>query len=84
MHYRPAIRGQLGQFTIIGLSVNEPQGIVPCRIDGWQPFKGMQAHTPCPPSGQGVSRVAGTNRLDALKERHHKRSILLLPAEIKT
>ena len=62
MHYRPTIRGQLGQFTIIGLSVNEPQGIMPCRIGGWQPFKGMQAHATCPPSGQGVPGTARTYR----------------------
>jgi hypothetical protein len=80
---RPTIGCQLGQFTIIRSSVHKPQCIMPGRIGSWQPFKGMQAHTSCPPSGQGVPRAASADRLHALKKGHHKRSISFLSAKIK-
>jgi hypothetical protein len=83
VHNRPTIGGQLGQFTIIRLPIDKPNSIVPGRIGSWQPFKGMKAHTPCPPSGQGIPRTACTYTLHALKKGHHKRSILFLSAEIK-
>jgi hypothetical protein len=80
---RPTIGGQFGQFTIIGLPVDKPQGIMPGRIGSWQPFKGMQAHTPCPPSRQGIPRAACAHTLNALKKGHHKRSISFLTTKIK-
>jgi hypothetical protein len=41
VHNRPAVRGQLRQFTIIGPSVDKTQRVVPSRIGSRQPFKGM-------------------------------------------
>jgi len=83
MDNRPSINCQLGQVTIIRSSVHKPQCVVPGRIGSRQPFKGMQAHTSCPPSGQGVPRAASANRLHALKKGHHKRSISFQSTKIK-
>ena len=80
---RPTISCQFGQITIIRSSVHKPQWIMPGRIGSRQPFKGMQAHTSCPPSGQRVPRAASADRLHALKKGHHKRSISFQSTKIK-